>query len=296
MSGERPRFDAYSYAAVASVYDEIAAFYSLGRIARSKAAGIDAFAPGERVLFAGVGGGADAVEAARRGIRVTAIDLAPAMLARFERRLAGAGLAAETILGDVALHRPATAYDGVDASYFLNLWDAPRARAMLVHLASLVRPGGRIVLADFARPRGGRVCRAIAEAYYRAVDWIAWALGLCELHPILDYHALAAEAGLRIVREHRFPVLLGSDPAFVTIVAERVPACAIAERAARQDAGVVSAASASVGATGSAGSVGAPGAPVVGGPDSSWARASFTLRIRSSSIALPSEGATRASR
>lgn len=221
MSGERARFDRHSHAAVASVYDEIAAFYSLGRIARSKAAGIEAFAAGEHVLFAGVGRGADAVEAARRGVRVTAIDLAPAMLARFERRLAQAGLTAETIRGDVAAHRPARPYDGIDASYFLNLWDTPRAQAMLVHLASLLRPGGKLVVADFARPRGGRISRAIAEAYYRPVDWIAWALGLCELHPILDYRALVGAAGLRIVRERRFPLLVGGDPAFVTIVAER---------------------------------------------------------------------------
>lgn len=221
MSEGAERFDRHSYAAVASIYDEIAACYSLGRIARSKRAGIEAFAAGERVLFAGVGRGQDAVEAARRGVRVTAIDLAPTMLARFERALARAGLAAECIQGDVATHRPAEPYDGIDASYFLNLWDEPRAQAMLEHLARLLRPGGLLVVADFARPRGGRLARLVAEAYYRPVDWIAFSLGLCELHPILDHHALLGRAGLRIVREQRFPVLFGSDPAFVTIVAER---------------------------------------------------------------------------
>ena len=143
------------------------------------------------------------------------------MLTRFERQLARAGLVAETIAGDVALHRPSAPYDGIDASYFLNLWDTPRAQRMLEHLAGLLRPGGRLVVADFARPRGGRLARALAEAYYRPVDWIAWSLGLCELHPILDYPKLMTGAGLRVVHEERFAVLLGSDPAFMTMVAER---------------------------------------------------------------------------
>ena len=48
------------------------------------------------------------------------------------------------------------------------------------------------------------------------------ALGLCALHPILDYGALLPAAGFRVVGERRFPVLLGRDPAYVSIVAERI--------------------------------------------------------------------------
>ncbi|MBK7949034.1 MAG: class I SAM-dependent methyltransferase [Deltaproteobacteria bacterium] len=222
MSGSGTPFAAHPYGAVAAVYDELAALYSLGAIDRSKRAGVSALAPGERVLFVGAGRGSDVVGAVRRGCRVTAVDLAPAMLARLRASLDREGLAAETILGDVADHRPAEPYDALVAHYFLNLWDTPLAGAMLAHLRSLVRPGGRLVVADFARPSGGSVASLLANAYYRPIDWLAWALGYCALHPILDYGVLLPAAGFRITREQRFAVLGIRDPAYVSIVAQRI--------------------------------------------------------------------------
>lgn len=222
MSQAGGPFAAHSYAAVAAVYDELATLYSLGAIDRSKRAGLEGLSSGERVLFAGVGRGSDALAAARRGCRVTAVELARVMLARFRASLASAALEAQTIEGDVADHRPAEPYDAIVAHYFLNLWDAPLAGAMLAHLRTCLRPGGRIVVADFARPSDGLAGRCLANAYYQPIDWIAWVFGFCALHPILDYGVLLPAAGFRIASERRFPVLLGRDPAFVSIVAERV--------------------------------------------------------------------------
>jgi len=216
------RFDEFGYDRVAFLYDELAALYSLGRIRRSKEVQLEWIAKGDRVLYAGVGRGTDALLAARFGARVTAIDLAPRMLARFERRLAREGLEAELIVGDVADHQPASDYDVVVANYFLNLFDVERAREMLRHLGSLVRRGGALMLADFARPSGGRLARAVTSAYYRPANGIAWAAGCCALHPILDYARLLAPLGFRIRSERRLPVLLGVNPAYVSIVAERV--------------------------------------------------------------------------
>ncbi len=216
------RFDEYPYDVVAALYDELAALYSLGRIRRSKEVQLAAIAKGDRVLYAGVGRGADALLAARFGARVTAIDLSPHMLARFERRLAREGLEAELIEGDVADHRPVADYDAVVANYFLNLFDVPRARDMIRRLGGLVRRGGVLMLADFAQASGGGLARALTSAYYRPVNGIAWAMGLCALHPILDYVRLLEPLGFRIRSERRFPVLLGVNPAYVSIVAERV--------------------------------------------------------------------------
>lgn len=216
------RFDDYPYDAVAFLYDELASLYSRGRIQRSKASQLSAIAKGDRVLYAGVGRGADALLAARFGARVTAIDLSARMLARCERRLAREGLAAQLIHGDVADHRPEADYDVVVANYFLNLFDVARAREMARRLGGLVRRGGLLMLADFARPSGSRLARALASAYYRPVNGLAWALGFCALHPILDYAKLLEPLGFRIRTERRFPVLAGRDPAYVSIIAERV--------------------------------------------------------------------------
>jgi demethylmenaquinone methyltransferase/2-methoxy-6-polyprenyl-1,4-benzoquinol methylase len=160
--------------------------------------------------------------AARFGARVTAADLAPSMIGRLTRQFERENLEAELICGDVVEHKSDELYDVVVANYFLNLFEAERAQAMLRHLGDLVRPGGTLLLADFALPRGGRVARAITELYYRPVNWTAWALGLCALHPILDYALLLAPMNFRIQSERRLPVLLGANPAYVTIVAQRM--------------------------------------------------------------------------
>lgn len=233
------RFDDYGYGAVAAVYEELASLYSRGRIAASKRSQLKHLNPGDRVLYAGVGRGEDALLAARFGIRVTAVDLSGGMLRRLARRLDREGLEASLIQGDVAsmasrgdekTEASETSeasgaleerYDAVVANYFLNLFEVERAGAMLERLAERVRPGGLILCADFALPVGGRFGRWITEAYYRPVNWIAWAVGLCDLHPILDYPRLLEPQGFRIRSEERFPVGPGRNPAYLSLAAER---------------------------------------------------------------------------
>ena len=144
------------------------------------------------------------------------------MLDRLAKGLSREGLESELIRGDVSSHKPVELYDVVVANYFVNLFDVERAQEMLRHLGTLVKPGGVLVLADFARPRGGPIAKAITELYYRPVNWIAWVFGFCALHPILDYARLIEPMGYRIRSERRLPVLLGVNPAYVSIVAERV--------------------------------------------------------------------------
>ena len=215
------RFDEYSYGSIAGIYDWLAAIYSRGRIGASKRGQLDAIKSGDRVLYAGVGRGEDALLAAQLGARVTAIDLAPEMLERLSKRLAPEDLECELICGDVSSHKPSEVYDVVVANYFLNLFDVERAGEMLRHLCELVGPGGTLMLTDFALPSGGAFARLITELYYRPVNWIAWAFGFCALHPILDYACLMEPMGFRIRSERRLAVLFGANPAYVSIVANR---------------------------------------------------------------------------
>lgn len=216
------RFDEYSYGPIAGSYDWLAAVYSRGRIAASKLEQLDVIERGDRVLYAGVGRGEDAVLAARSGARVTAIDLAAEMLERLSKQLLRENLESELICGDVSNHRPDAFYDVVVANYFLNLFDAERAAEMLGYLGELVKPGGALLLTDFALPRGGPLARAVTELYYRPVNWIAWAFGFCALHSILDYESLIESTSFRIRSARRLPVLFGANPAYVSIVLHRV--------------------------------------------------------------------------
>jgi demethylmenaquinone methyltransferase/2-methoxy-6-polyprenyl-1,4-benzoquinol methylase len=216
------RFDEYSYGTIARFYDWLAGVYSRGQIAASKRGQLDEIECGDRVLYAGVGTGQDALRAVRAGARVTAIDLAPEMLERFAKQLAREDLDAELVCGDVSVYKPSGLYDVVVANYFLNLFDVEHAREMLRHLCELVKSDGALLLTDFALPQGGPIARAITEIYYRPVNWIAWALGFCALHPILDYARLLEPMGFRVRSERRLPVFLGANPAYVSIVGRRV--------------------------------------------------------------------------
>jgi demethylmenaquinone methyltransferase/2-methoxy-6-polyprenyl-1,4-benzoquinol methylase len=216
------RFDDYGYGAVAPFYEELADLYSRGRIAASKRSQLGYLTAGDRVLYVGVGRGEDALEAARKGVRVTAVDLSEAMLRRLAQRLEREGLDAELVEADIAELPRTESYDVVVANYFLNLFEPGRAQQMLALLVERVRPGGLVCCADFARPVGGRSGRWASELYYRPVNWIAWLLGLCDLHPIHDYVRMFESVGLRVLDDERLPVWhRATDPAFMSIVAER---------------------------------------------------------------------------
>lgn len=216
------RFDDYGYGAVASFYDELAELYSRGRIAASKRSQLVHLAPGDRVLYVGAGRGEDVLEAARKGVRVTAVDLSGAMLRRLSQRLEREGLDAELVEGDIAALPMAAPYDAVAANYFLNLFEPRRAQQMLALLVERVRPGGLVLCSDFARPMGGRSGRWASELYYRPVNWIAWLIGLCDLHPIHDYVRMFESVGLDVRDEERLRVWhRAADPAFMSIVGKR---------------------------------------------------------------------------
>ena len=81
------------YKLVGPIYDWLSAFYSGKSIHRCKIAMLDRLRPGDRVLFAGVGHGRDAVHAARLGADVTVVDLSATMLKKFQANLDREGVA-----------------------------------------------------------------------------------------------------------------------------------------------------------------------------------------------------------
>lgn len=100
-----------------------------------------------RILDLGCGHGRHAIELARRGHRVTGIDLAESFLSMARRAAAEAGAAVEFLLGDMADLRPESEFDAAiclfDAFGFFD--DAHALRTLqAVHRA--LAPGGRLLL------------------------------------------------------------------------------------------------------------------------------------------------------
>lgn len=209
------------YNHVARIYEAMGSSYSLGKIRASKLSELDYIRPGDRVLFAGVGGGEDAVAAAVKGAEVTAIDLAPAMVARVEGKLRSEGLPAETIVGDILAHDRPELYDAVCANYFLNVFNRSVMQAVLEHLIGLVKPGGLLMIADFSKPRGGALARGLHAAYVGLANVSFWLLTRNAVHPVYDYRALAEERGMSHHETILHPLFRGGPNYFQTLVMQK---------------------------------------------------------------------------
>lgn len=124
-----------------------------GRLRRAVWRRLDAcFSPGDRVLELGCGTGEDAVYLARRGVRVSAVDAAAAMVAEARRKAAAAGLADRVELGELAIEdlaadgrRLAGPFDGALSSFGALNCVADLA-AVSAAVADRLRPGAPAVL------------------------------------------------------------------------------------------------------------------------------------------------------
>jgi SAM-dependent methyltransferase len=103
--------------------------------------------PPSDVLDVATGTGYVALAAASLGHRVTAIDLAPAMLEELVGNALARGLAVDARLGDaVAPDLPAVSFDAVTSRHLL--WTLREPASAMANWRRLLRPGGRLVAVD----------------------------------------------------------------------------------------------------------------------------------------------------
>lgn len=202
-------------------YDLCSAIFSGGKIRASKKYAVSHLAPGERVLFLGVGTGEDAVMAARRGAIVTCIDLSAKMLEVLRRRLQAEGLEAELICGNAFDYRTDRPFDAVAANYFLNIFYRADMERMLVHAASLIKPAGKFLIADVSPAEGSWPARCFNIAYLKLAMVTFWLLGLVPLHRNYDYLEAFPQAQLTVERIRTFRFLRYGPVLFRTIIARR---------------------------------------------------------------------------
>lgn len=161
--------------------------------------------PSERWLDVACGPGIVSRALATRAGAVLGVDLTEAMVAVAQREAAAAGLANATFaVGDAtALEFPDASFDGAVARFAIHHLPAPSR--LLGELARVVRPGGRIVLADH-----------IADE--NAAD-AAWALELERLRdpshwaalPLGRLQEIGADAGLELENERVTAISLDFD-------------------------------------------------------------------------------------
>ena len=210
------------YRIIGPLYDLFARVYSAGRIDRCKLAMHDHIRADDRVLFAGVGQGVDAVAAAERGAMVVVVDLSPSMLELFSRRISGRHFLhpIEITHTDILKYEEYAAFDMVYANFFLNVFTRPMAMAVTEHLVKLTRLGGHVVVGDFALPSGGITARTFQSLYWYIADIFFVLTARNAFHPVYDYQAMLKGLGLKIEKVRYFRVFF--DDRFCSILAGKV--------------------------------------------------------------------------
>lgn len=130
------------------------------------------------------------------GMPITGVDLSPAMVELARRRAEATGREADLRVGDAeALDLPDAAFDTVVCTF--SLCGIPDHRRAIAEMARVLRPGGRLLLADHV---------ASARAPLRGVQWLAEAAGV----PLIGEHFRrrpleeVIAQGLTVQRRERF--------------------------------------------------------------------------------------------
>ncbi|HSG30419.1 MAG TPA: class I SAM-dependent methyltransferase [Thermodesulfobacteriota bacterium] len=189
-----------NYDAVASHYEFMANIYSNGKIKASKLVQVAHFHPGDRILYAGVGSGEDAIEAAKKNTHITCVDLSSKMLENAKKYFANNNLDnGEFICADIMEHDRPGYYDVVTANYFLNIFPEPVMKQVLEHLSSLLKKGGKLLIADFAAPQGNILYSSFQWFYHALANSSYWIQGLAPLHCVYDYPKYITDSDLKLV-------------------------------------------------------------------------------------------------
>jgi ubiquinone/menaquinone biosynthesis C-methylase UbiE len=195
-----------------SLYEEVFEPFTQGFALKA----IDALGlkPGARVIDSGAGAGGAALELARRGARVTAIDASAGMVARLNERAVAEGLLLDALVMDgQRLAFADASFDAALSVFGVILF--PDAIAGLAELRRVVQPGGRIALVTWTEP----------AAYELAADLRAAAASLLGELPgsVLPaqlrfqererFQALFETAGLREISINVAPATLNAPSA-----------------------------------------------------------------------------------
>ena len=185
------------------VYDALSYLFAGNSLLECKCSMLtpDHLKPGDKVLFAGVGHGKEAILAAERGADVTVVDLSEAMLSKFKEGVAKSEkpLNIKIIHGDIMKFKNFNHYDMVVANFFLNSFDESFMTAVFKHLIKQGKEGANIVVGDFAYPEGNIIARITKIFYWYSAIILFWITAGASVHPVYNHVAQMKKLGLKFI-------------------------------------------------------------------------------------------------
>lgn len=208
--------DNYKFAAC--FYDSLASIYSGFQIPACKIYQVDWIHAGTTALYAGAGGADDAILAARKGARVTIVELSKKMLSNARAKIIKQGLEDKIeLIHDDIFNHDTDNYDVVVANFFLNVFEPTTMGTVLAHLVSLVKDDGRLLIADFAPLKGNVLIRSLQFFHYGLAIMFFHLLTKNPLHKIYDYTNLFSANGL-LTEKIQDMGLLGFGPEWYRVI------------------------------------------------------------------------------
>ena len=174
---------------------------------------------GQRILDIGCGTGALALRAARKGAQVKGIDVNAQMLEIAEQRMREEDLHDSVDLTEMGVAELDTeetgSYDAVMAGLCFSELTDDELTYTLVQVARILRPGGRLLVADEVEPRNvlGHLIQSVLRTPLAAMAYLITGQ---TTHPVADLAGELAGAGLTVIS--RESSMLGS---FGELVAEK---------------------------------------------------------------------------
>ena len=202
-AGAFPILPAAGWHWLTPVYDLGCELLGLGRRFRRDVVARLALSGGERLLDVGCGTGGLVAEVARRhpGVRPTAVDADPGILAIAARHLAPWGERVELHAARAeSLPFPDGAFDVAVSTLAFHHLPAPAKHAALCEIWRVLRAGGRFLLADFGATAGHRV-----PWWLRAVEGVEFTADQFRGR-LPAYLAAAGFAGVHVIHR-RWPLV-----------------------------------------------------------------------------------------
>ena len=191
----------HTYDRMAPIYEKLADAYSFGCVPRMKRRQLDHIGAGMRVLYAGVGPGSDALAAADKGARVTAVDLSERMIDAVSRRFVEARREADLQCLDLFVFEPEELFDVVVANFLVDCFDDQTRPRIVQRLGGFLRPGGKLLIGDTGLPRGSTLDRAFWRMYHGIAYSTTYVQGITPWLPTMDLPAYLRDAGCLV--EHQ---------------------------------------------------------------------------------------------